>query len=87
MAANNRRKHRRVPLAQEAVIHINRKLIAKCTVCDISKAGARLFVEKAVEVPTEFTLRLSRNGAVRRQCKQMWRAGNEIGVRFLDGKQ
>ena len=82
-AHDNRRKHNRVPLGYEAVIHSGRVLIARCNVLDISAEGARLFLDKPLEnVPAEFVLRLSRNGKIERDCQLVWREQNEIGVHF-----
>ena len=85
MSANNRRRDKRVALFQDAVIHVDQKLIAKCGVLDVSKSGARLFIDQSVTVPVEFTLRMSRNGNVSRQCCLMWRNKTQMGVRFYDG--
>ena len=83
MSSDNRRKHTRVALGYEAVIHSGNVLISRCSVLDISREGARLFLEKPVEsVPAEFVLRLSRNGKIERDCHLVWREQNQIGVHF-----
>jgi hypothetical protein len=83
MSLDNRRKHARVALGYEAVIHSGNVLISRCSVLDISREGARLFLETPVEsVPAEFVLRLSRNGKIERDCHLVWRQQNEIGVHF-----
>jgi hypothetical protein len=85
MVAGNRRRDRRVNLAHDAVIHARRKLIAKCAVLDISKSGARISIDQSVALPVEFTLQMSRNGGVCRQCQLIWRTDDQIGVRFSEG--
>jgi hypothetical protein len=80
---NNRRKDGRVRLVQEGILHANGKLIAKCTVRDVSVKGARLQLHEPLEPPAEFTLTLTRQGTVRRQCQVMWSVNDEIGVLFL----
>ena len=83
MSSQNRRRHSRVALGYEAVIHSGQVLIARCNVLDISAEGARLFLDKPIEnVPAEFVLRLSRNGKIERGCQLVWREQNEIGVHF-----
>jgi hypothetical protein len=85
MSSRNRRTAPRVGFFREAVIHSRRQLIAKCAVLDISKSGARIALDQSVTLPVEFTLQMSKNGAVRRQCQLIWRNNNEIGVRFCEG--
>lgn len=83
MSAKNRRRYARVPLGYEAVIHAGNVLISRCNVLDMSREGARLFLETPVkDVPAEFVLRLSRNGKIERDCQLVWRQQNEIGVHF-----
>ena len=53
-----------------------------CWVSDISDGGVRLHSER-MDVPDEFTLVLPGvNG--RRECRVVWRLGNEIGAEFID---
>ena len=81
--AKNRRRLARVSLRYGAAILGEGKLIAACTMLDISLAGARLQLAETAMVPQQFTVALSRNGEVRRRCELMWRSENEIGVRFI----
>lgn len=83
MHTDNRRKNPRVPFLQKAVIHVKGKLITHCSVLDISAGGARLFIEEPTNVPMQFTLQLSKNGAVHRQCRKVWHVQNELGIRFI----
>ena len=52
-----------------------------CLVTNISDSGARLYCES--DVPDAFTLSLSgEDGNVQRECRVVWRLGNELGVEF-----
>ncbi|MEX0752984.1 MAG: PilZ domain-containing protein [Xanthobacteraceae bacterium] len=53
-----------------------------CMVFDISETGARLELDNPWDVPDVFNLLLSGRGGVYRQCRTMWREGNQIGVCF-----
>jgi hypothetical protein len=55
-----------------------------CTMSDVSQTGARLTIENPADVPDEFTLLLTGDGSVRRQCRVMRRIDREIGVQFLN---
>ena len=70
---------------REAVIHAHRKLIAKCAVLDISQSGARIAIDESISLPVEFTLQMTKNGGVTRQCQLVWRNNDQIGVRFFEG--
>ncbi len=54
-----------------------------CVVMEFTGAGGRIKVEDSGAVPDDFTLLLSSNGGVRRQCKVAWRKAGEIGVNFI----
>ena len=52
-----------------------------CLICDISETGA--FLRMAVaDVPKRFTLLLSNDGRIKRDCKVVWQRGIDIGVEF-----
>jgi hypothetical protein len=54
-----------------------------CIVTDISDTGARLYSE--MEMPHAFILVVSGEGiSLNRECRVMWRLGNELGVAFAD---
>ena len=83
MRNDNRRAVRRPLQHCEAVIAtLSGKLVSKCTVHDISARGARVALANPAAAPDEFFLVLSRNKAVRRRCRTMWRSASEIGVWF-----
>lgn len=54
-----------------------------CKLMDVSEGGAKLIAAKPDAIPDAFTLRLSRDGAVRRACVVVWRSEKIIGVRFM----
>lgn len=54
-----------------------------CMVTDISEGGARLYAETGM--PDAFTLHVTGDdGALRRDCRVVWRLGGECGVKFTD---
>jgi hypothetical protein len=53
-----------------------------CTLVDISDVGARLMVENPSEVPERFAMVMTEQGVPRRECRLVWRGGNDIGVSF-----
>ena len=53
-----------------------------CWISDISDGGVRLHSERT-DVPDEFTLLLPGVGG-RRECRVVWRLGNELGAEFID---
>jgi hypothetical protein len=53
-----------------------------CWISDISDGGVRLHSDR-LDVPDQFTLLLPGvNG--RRECRVVWRLGNELGAEFID---
>jgi len=52
-----------------------------CWITDMSHGGARLHSE--ADLPDDFALVLP--GGSRRECRVVWRLGNEAGVTFTDG--
>jgi len=57
--------------------------LGACRMKDVSRGGAMLAHSIAGELPNEFFLSLSKDGAVRRRCRVAWRGENQLGVRFL----
>jgi hypothetical protein len=53
-----------------------------CEMIDVSHSGGRLLVSDPSLVPDEFLLSLTANGRVRRVSRVVWRADDEVGVRF-----
>jgi hypothetical protein len=53
-----------------------------CLIIDMSVMGARISTPNAA-LPNDFTLLLSRDGPVRRNCKVVWRRDFTVGVQFV----
>ncbi|WP_439572660.1 PilZ domain-containing protein [Phreatobacter sp.] len=58
-----------------------------CMMNDISKGGARVTLREDGEVPDRFVLRLDNAGRATRQCRLVWRRGNELGVAFIEPEE
>lgn len=82
MPANQRQGVPSVVRQRGRMIGVNGCDLGVCVMTDVSSAGARLFVEPLSDLPDRFTLVLSRNGQLRRECIVVWRENNAIGVRF-----
>jgi len=76
-----RRRHERHNVDRVAKIQSTGSLPRDCLLTDISDGGARLYAEGIV-VPDHFVLLLTGSQTVRRECRVVWRLGNEIGVEF-----
>jgi hypothetical protein len=53
-----------------------------CMITDISKLGARLFID-GVDVPDQFHLMIAGENGGDRECRVVWRLGGEVGVAFV----
>jgi PilZ domain len=79
----DRRKHARQAFNRVGKFQTEMGALPRdCTITDISKQGARLFVD-GFEVPDQFNLTITGNKGVRRECRVVWRLGGEIGVKFI----
>ncbi len=54
----------------------------KCQVADVSQSGAKITVDRAVEVGRLFDIAFV-PGAAARRCEVVWRRGNTLGIRFI----
>lgn len=54
-----------------------------CRMIDISGTGAKLEVKEGETLPDYFTLLLSHDGQLRRQCSVVWRSETVVGVEFI----
>jgi len=54
-----------------------------CTVGNIGHGGAMLSVSTDIAFPTNFTLRLTADGRVKRSCRTVWQKDGRMGVRFV----
>jgi hypothetical protein len=56
-----------------------------CMLNDVSEIGARVLLKEGQELPDRFVLLLTQNGNARRNCRVVWRSGDNIGVEFTAG--
>lgn len=69
---------------QDAWISIQGSFATRhCTLIDISRRGAKLRVEDAAFLQSQFNLKLSRDDRTGRSCKVVWRKGLLCGVEFI----
>lgn len=55
-----------------------------CTIVDVSTGGARIVVNSPDDLPEAFSLIFTISGGrITRRVRIVWRAGGEIGVRYL----
>jgi hypothetical protein len=62
----------------------NGERVAQAHTLDVSKGGAKLKLDRSIELPEQFLISLSERGDVLRLCRVVWRAASEIGVRFIE---
>jgi hypothetical protein len=78
-----RRRSARQTIQLNAIIERAPNLVPlSCLIVDMSVMGARISAPDAA-LPHEFTLLLSRDGPVRRNCKVVWRRDSTVGVQFV----
>jgi hypothetical protein len=83
----DRRKHRRYTINRIAKFRSDiGSLPRDCMISDISKDGARLFVE-GTDVPDQFHLMISGDEGTHHECRVVWRLGGEVGVAFIGPPQ
>jgi hypothetical protein len=61
--------------------------ITQAVTLDVSKGGAKLKLDRSIELPDQFFITLSERGDVQRLCRVVWRGVNELGVRFIEPQQ
>jgi hypothetical protein len=86
MAAEKRKYDRRVIRYPAQIDTGAGSLLCECTLYDVSEEGAQIRIGQSQDLPNEFTLVLSHDGAARRRCTVMWRSGERLGVRFMAAK-
>jgi hypothetical protein len=64
------------------IVSVDGTFALDARILDISASGTRLMVTNSSQVPDEFLLALTGDGKVHRVATVMWRADDEIGVRF-----
>src|SRR5688572_22436829 len=78
-----RRKNFRVEWSSPGRIEADGRLICFCIVGNLSNGGANITHVQSALIPDFFILHVL--GLDRpRQCRVMWRANEELGVRFAD---
>ena len=53
-------------------------------IVDISELGAQLEFFDTQGIPNEFSLLIGGQGAVKRECRVVWRSGDRLGVKFVN---
>jgi hypothetical protein len=82
--AHPARKSPRATVRQSAqIVGLDGRIIAPCTMIDVSAGGAQLEFDTSLDVPESFILVLANTGRVRRECKVAWRGPQRAGVQFL----
>jgi hypothetical protein len=88
MQPGEKRRNPRRSITYPAFIDLgDDKPAVECTLCDASQEGAQLAVANPEQLPNEFILALSSDGAARRRCRVMWRVDCYVGVEFLKDLQ
>jgi hypothetical protein len=82
MSKEARKGIRRIVRQPGAILN-DGALLSKCAVLDVSASGPMIKIKTPNDVPDKFTLLMSRNGKVRRECQVVWRSETGIGVQFV----
>ena len=82
MAANRRKAVRRAIAYNAKIVASDGSWDRDCRVLDVSDTGAKIRVEQAAALPSDFMLALSAQGKASRRCHVMWVKEAEIGVVF-----
>ena len=83
---DNRRKTERFSVCGPAQIRSGAGAMPReVRVTDISDGGVRILAE-GVDVPQNFTLYILGTRSPARDCRVVWRLGNELGAEFVDRK-
>jgi hypothetical protein len=83
MSIENRKTPRRLVRHPARIVNPDDSKLLLCTIVDVSATGAKLELREPAEVPREFTILLSDNASVSRQCQVSWQSGTKVGVRFI----
>ncbi len=84
MRPEYRKDKRRFILHGARIVLADGSVLEGCRIIDISSTGARLEVKHLdAVVPDQFTLLLSYDGHLRRQCLVVWRSETTIGIEFV----
>ena len=77
----NRRQDRRRNVRIASIVVSVARAAIPCVILDISSSGARLHVHDPAEIPDVFRL-IQTTTQEEHECSAVWRAGNEMGVKF-----
>jgi hypothetical protein len=79
------RKHRRQPMRRAAAVVLQAALSPiRCVIWDMSDGGARLAIAyPTAQLPRTFSLLLTKDASVRRNCEVVWTDARFIGVKFV----
>ena len=84
MSVREQRRNKRQPLGYHAQIDaVGGDGTLDCIIEDVSETGARVATSAPDQLPDEFILRLTKDGARRRLCRVVWRTEREAGVSFM----
>src|SRR5215203_1449734 len=84
MRRYDNRKAARKPLHYPVAIEMGEgEATQLCMLSDASDTGARLTLEYPDAVLESFTMRLSQDGRIKRQCHVVWRSEHQIGLEFI----
>jgi len=83
MRIENRKNLRREIRQPAMMFTVDGSQLGMCLIVDASTTGAKLEPQVPIEIPDEFFLLLTRDGAVNRRCKIAWRSKDAVGVRFV----
>ena len=53
-----------------------------CHVSEITTKGARIHLDLPIELPSNFSFQLKRDGKILRSCSLVWQEGREASVRL-----
>ena len=83
MRRNDKRMYARKQVGVRAQISIDAGSPPfDCMLSDVSVGGAKIVSYQPKAIPDRFTLLLSANGSVKRECKVAWRRGRILGVQW-----
>ena len=82
-ARTNRRQHKRRRVGIPGLVKTLHGQTVVCRVHDVSHAGARI-TSAFAELPRSFTLFVSKDQRIFRECHVVWQRGLEFGVAFKD---
>jgi hypothetical protein len=79
----NRRRFFRRAVSEAAWIEKLPTILERCTLIDVSQAGARLTISDVYDLPGNFALHLTRESKPGQVCRIVWRRDHDVGVEFL----